>query len=353
MARQIGRRGRAGWGLLGALALVTPLLAACGGAGGGTATSADGLINIRVGLGSGVNDATPFFAAYQEGIFKKEGLNVTYVTLAGGESAMDAALASNQIDLGIGNATQFITDASKKAISGKLVGEFTDQNYAVLGAKGITSVSQLSGKTLGVSSANNGDQMFLEAVLAAEGVDPTAETYLAVGAPASRLSAMSIGRISAIEMPVTEIPAQYESSVILSNTQSPVSFVSDAIFSTTKFLADTAALKKFIAATSEASDWVRANPAAAVTPCELSETTAASCASGIKISLDKATSSPYTWSATTALNPASLKDTLAAIARIVPGAKTLTVNDIADTSIAGTSPMAASGAASSSASASG
>jgi hypothetical protein len=173
-------------------------------------------------------------------------------------------------------------------------------------------------------------------VLAAKGIDPGAESYLALGAPSSRLSALSLGKIAATESPVTSIPASFKSEVILSNTQSPVSFVSDAIFASTSFLSDAFALHKFIAAADQASEWVRANPSAAVKACELSETSAAACASGIQISLDKSQSSPYTWSATTALNPVSLTQTLSAIARVVPQAKGLTVADIADTSIAGT-----------------
>lgn len=340
MARQMGQRRFRGWHLAAGAAAAALLATACGSSPQSASTSSSGTVNIRVGLGSGVNDATPFFAAYDQGFFKKAGLDVTYTTLAGGGAAMDAALASNQIDIGIGNATSFISDEAKKVISGKLIGEFTDRNYAILGAKGITSVSQLKGKTLGVSTLNNGDQMFLEAVLAAKGIDPGAENYLALGAPSSRLSALSLGKVAATESPVTEIPASFKSDVILSNTQSPVSFVSDAIFATTSFLSDTSALHKFIAAASQASEWVRANPGAAVKSCELSETSAAACASGIQISLDKSESSPYTWSATTALNPVSLTETLSAIARVVPQAKGLTVGDIADTSIAGTNPSA-------------
>lgn len=343
MARQMGQRRLRWWQLPAAAALATGLVTACGSSPQTGTTSASHVINIRVGLGSGVNDATPFFAAYQEGFFKKAGLNVTYTTLAGGGTAMDAAFAGGQIDVGIGNATQFISDDAKKVISGKLIGEFTDRNYAILGAKGITSVSQLAGKTLGVSTLDNGDQMFLEAVLAAKGIDPSSESYLALGAPSSRLSALSLGKIAATESPVTEIPASFKSDVILSNTQSPVSFVSDAIFATSSFLPDTTALHKFISAIDEASEWVRAHPSAAVKPCELSETSAAACASGIQISLDNSESSPYTWSATTALDPVSLTQTLAAIARIVPQAKKLTVADIADTAIAGTSASPAAG----------
>lgn len=326
---------------LGGLALG---LAACGSAGGTTSTastgsSATGPAKIAVGITTLGPDQTPFFAAVQQGFFKKAGLDVTWESLAGGDLATDAAINQGSIDLAVGGAIEWISDLANKGISGKLIGEITDQNYDVLAGKGITSISQLKGKTIGISANNGGDAIYLQAVLAHYGITKSDVAYLAVGNPTSRLSALDSGSVAAIELPITDLPPGADQNVLLSAKQSPVSLVSLSIFASSSFLAsDGPALKKFMAALGEGATWVRDNPQAAVSACELSGSTAKACQATISIATNTAQSNKYTWSATGAVNLPGIESTIKATALVTPAVAGLTATGIVDSAVAGTAP---------------
>ena len=314
--------------------------AACSSSGSSSATSgAGGEVTVHVGVTGGSDDATPFYAADKLGYFKDAGLNVDYTLIAGGDTAVSAALSSNSLDVALQSASQWVSDIAKKAVTGKIVGEYTDHNYDILARPGITSVTQLKGKVIGISSQNAGDQIYLEAVLQHYGISPSDVTFLAVGSPTTRLSTLEAGKIDAMEMPVTEVPASAGHYVMLTAAASPVPVVSQAVFANESFIdGNSAALKKFMAAIGRASTWVRGNQAAAVQYCELSQATAAACTTTIKDATNASVSGAYTWSSTWGLNVSGFETTLTAVAAVVPQAKGLTTSDILDTAIAGTKP---------------
>jgi NitT/TauT family transport system substrate-binding protein len=152
-----------------AVLLACGTLAGCGPNGEGAAASG-GLTRIRVAGTDGVNSATPFFVAMHNGYFKDAGLDVTYVTMSGGDAAMAAAINARQIDVGIGSATQWLSDMAKGVVVGRIIGEFTANNYAILATKGIGDPRALKGKIFAVSSRNAGDHLYSQAVLAHFGV---------------------------------------------------------------------------------------------------------------------------------------------------------------------------------------
>lgn len=329
-----------------AAALTTVLAAAlfaasaCGTASGTGSNSADSnSMTINVGVTAGSDDATPFYAADELGYFKAAGLNVHYTLLAGGNTGVSAALSSGSIDVALQSATQWVTDIAKHAVTGKIIGEYTDRDYDILASPGITSPAQLKGKVIGISSRDSGDQVYLEAVLAHYGISPSDVTFLVVGAPPTRLITLTAGKISAMEMPVTEVPDSAKNLVMLSAAQSPVPVVSQAVFANQSYInGSSAALKKFMAAIGRASTWVRANPQAAVKYCEASQATAAECQTTIADATNTSISSDYTWSSTWGLNVPGFQSTIDAVAQVLPAAKSLTTSDILDTSIAGTKP---------------
>ncbi|BBB01346.1 hypothetical protein RVR_8715 [Actinacidiphila reveromycinica] len=324
-----------------AAAAMAMALAACGGGGSGGSsggTTTNGLIKIRVGSSPGNEDATPFFAAQAQGFFKKNGLDVSETDIAGGDTATAAELASKSLDVVIGNASEWIGDIAKKSISGKIIGEYTDQNYVIVARKGITDVSQLKGKTIGISSVGGGDQIYNLAVLSHSGIKSGDIKQLALGGTAARIGALESGRIDATELPTTTVPDELESRIILTGAASPVKLISGAIFARQDLIdSQGAALKKFVTAMGQAADWVRANPKAAVAACQKTGSTAASCAKDISIATGPQ-SNAYTWSSTCAINLPAVQGTLSAVAALVPQVKGLTEKDVADTSFAGTKP---------------
>jgi NitT/TauT family transport system substrate-binding protein len=319
--------------------LLSVALAAFAAAGCGPSDQGDksarsgGPVTIRVAGGDGSAASTPFFAAQKQGFFRDAGLNVTFVTLSGGSTAMDAALSSGAIDVGIASATQLLGDYARGVAPGKIIGELADNNYVILGGDGITNVRQLKGKTFGVSNYNAGDHLYSKAVLAHFGVGPDDVNWLAVGTPGGRLAALEAGKVAGIEMPLTNLPDSAAKRIIVGADNSPFPFISNAIFAREAFLqSNKPALGKFLAAIGKGADWVRAHPADAVPACMESGTSADSCTSAIKTAI--AAKNPYTWSPTSRVNTDAIKAMIPVVAEVVPEARRLTVADVVDTSIA-------------------
>ncbi|HUO23437.1 MAG TPA: ABC transporter substrate-binding protein [Caulobacteraceae bacterium] len=320
----------------GALATIAAAvsLAACGQHADQVGSpNAAGLIPIRVAGAEGINSATPFFVAQQQGFFKDAGLDVSYVTLSGGAAAMAAALKANQLDVALGAASQWMSDQAQGVVSGKIIGEFTDNNYVILGGKGITDVRQLKGKAFAIASRNSGDHLYSEAVLSHYGIAPADVNWLPLGDPATRLGAMMAGRVDGTEMTLSTLPASAKDRVLVSADDSPVPFVSNAIFANDTLLTrNKPALQKFLAAIGKASDWIKAHPDAAIPACQVSGSDVAGCK--IAIQVGTTTKNPYTWSSTTKVNTAAIQSMIPIVAAAAPQAKALTVGDIVDTTVA-------------------
>lgn len=295
--------------------------------------NADGLISFKVAGSEGISSATPLFVAMQLGYFKQAGLDVTYTSLSSGATAMAAAMKTGAINVGLGSATQWIGDTARGALKGKLVGEFTDNNYVILGGNGIHDVRQLKGKSFAISSQNAGDHLYSKTVLSHLGVDPDTVTWLQMGEPSARLTALTSGRIDATEMPLTALPPSARDRVLVSVEASPVPFVSNAIYVSQPLLdANKGAVTKFLAAIGKASDWIRAHPDQAIKACQQSGSTAKACEGTISTALTS--KSPYTWSSTTRVNVEGIKTMLPIIGTTVPQAKTMKIEDIVDPSVA-------------------
>jgi NitT/TauT family transport system substrate-binding protein len=297
----------------------------------------DGTVAIKVAGYEGINSATPFFVAQKQGYFKDAGLDVTYVTLASGAAAMAAALNAGEVDIGLGAASQWIGDVAQGVAPGKIIGELTDNNYVILGGKGIIDVKQLKGKIFAVSTVNSGDHLYSQAVLNHFGIAPTEVTWLAMGDPASRMSALRAGKVDATEMTLTNLQPELEKQIIVGADQSPVPFVANAIYARQATLdANKPALRRFLAAMGKAADWIRQHPDDAVPACQESGSSKEACQNTIKVAISSR--NPYTWSSTMRVNDDGIKDMLPIVAAVVPQAKTLTVADVVDVSVAQKAP---------------
>ena len=315
----------------GAVAIALALVAAS--CGQKDSAKSGGAVAIKVAGYEGINSATPFFVAQRQGYFKDAGLDVSYVTLASGAAAMAAALNAGEVDVGLGAASQWIGNVAQGVAPGRIIGELTDNNYVILGGKGITDVKQLKGKIFAVSTINSGDHLYSQAVLNHFGITPTDVTWLAMGDPASRMSALRAGKVDATEMTLTNLPPELQSQVIVSADQSPVPFVANAIYARQAMLdANKPALQRFLAAMGKAADWIRQHPDDAVPACQESGSSKEACQNTIKVAVSS--KNPYTWSSTMRVNDDGIADMLPIVAAVVPQAKSLKVADVVDNSIA-------------------
>jgi NitT/TauT family transport system substrate-binding protein len=294
---------------------------------------AAGLVHIRVAGFEGITSATPLFVAQQQGYFKEADLDVTYITMSSGATAMAAALRAGEIDVGLGGASQWITDTARGAIKGKLIGELTDNIYVIAAGKGITDPRQLKGKIFAVSNRNGGDALYSQAALAKLGVAVGDIVWMQMGDPAARLGALIAGKVDATEVSLTSLPPRLKSQILVSIEQSPVTFVSSAIYARQPLLdANKSALTKFLAAMGKGADWARAHPAEAIPACLESGGSKEVCETTIKVASQS--TNPYTWSSTSRLNVPGIEGMLPIIGAVVPQVKSMKIADITDSSVA-------------------
>jgi NitT/TauT family transport system substrate-binding protein len=310
---------------------------------GATASSGSGTVSLTFGDLSPNTNLTPVYAAEDQGLFKAAGLDVTIQKFTGGGASSVAALATGAVQIASGGPTNFVGDMAKKVISGKVFAELLDSNYDIVVPKNITSVAQLKGKVLGVSGANSADAIFLAATLEHYGITPSQVTTITAGTTSERLTALSTGKIQAIADADTERPAEKNvGKVLIPSEDNPIKVPGVTFFASDSYLASSSpTLKRFMAVVDKAVVWVKkpANETTAVSDCEQgSGATAAACQQTIAASKDTSMAGRWTWSATSALNPAGIKEAIAATSILVPQAKSLSLSDVADTSITGTSP---------------
>jgi NitT/TauT family transport system substrate-binding protein len=181
------------------LALV---LSACGGSastGGGGSSNAPVNLKIMVG-GLSKQIYLPNMLTQRLGYFQQEGLNVTLIDEASGQSSEDQVLAG-QVDAGSGsyNHTIELQAAGKnmECVVQLNVAPGEAEVVASSKAASITSAADLAGKNLGVTELGSGTQTLTKAILQKAGKDPNSAHWIPVGAGDTFIAAMQQGKIDA------------------------------------------------------------------------------------------------------------------------------------------------------------
>ncbi|WP_127491013.1 ABC transporter substrate-binding protein [Paenibacillus glycanilyticus] len=191
--------------LLGAVLLLTSMLAACG-SNGGQAASSEGQVTVKIGLLKNVTHA-PGFVALKKGYFQDQfGKNAKIeVTAFDNGSDFSTAIATNQIDLGYvgpGPAiNQYLKSKNFRIISG------SNNGGAVLIAgkdAGIKSVKDLTGKTVSIPTKGSTNEISLRLLLQQEGLKVATDksgVQIITRAPADTLVAMRQKEVDATLIP--------------------------------------------------------------------------------------------------------------------------------------------------------
>jgi ABC-type nitrate/sulfonate/bicarbonate transport system substrate-binding protein len=208
-------------------------------------------------------------------------------------------------------------------------------------SKEITDFSQLRGKTVGLSAPNSADYVFLVATLQHYGIAPNEVTFITSGSPINRLAAVSAGVVQVTAgLNAQRADETKAGTILLKSGDNPVGFPQVMFVANSDLLANhKPLLKKFVTVMQQATAWMKANPADAAALCAKTiGATVEVCGPAIALDFDRSVSSPYTWSSTYAINVDGVKSALAVMGTLDASTKSLTVDDIADTSIAGTKP---------------
>lgn len=318
-------------------------VAACGSSGGSSSGSsgAKATSTVRFGVLSPNANLAPVYVAAAEGFFKKAGLDVEITNFSGGGASSSAALASGAVDVASGGPGSFIGSIAKKAIHGKIFAQLMDQSYDLISAKGIDSVSDLKGKTIGISGGNSNDQIYLVALLKDKGISKDDVTFLNTGNPSNRYAALAAGKIDATaQSSSTRSVSENTGTVLVKAESSPIRNPGQVFYVDQNYLdKNKATLKSFMKVVYSTVDWIKNNQDKAAAACaKESGAPVATCTEVIKFSLDKSIAGKYTWSSTFALDPVGIEQTIKATAILIPEAAKLKVSDVMDTSITGKTP---------------
>lgn len=182
------------------------ILSACGNSGTTTTTTtANGTtttithLKIMVG-GLSKQIYLPNMLTQQLGYFQQEGLDVTLIDEASGQSSEDQVLAG-QVDAGSGSYNHTIElQAAGKQMEAVVLLNVAPGEAEIVSAKAasqIHSVADLKGKNLGVTELGSGTQTLTTALLHKVGITPDQVHFVPVGAGDTFIAALQQGKIDA------------------------------------------------------------------------------------------------------------------------------------------------------------
>jgi NitT/TauT family transport system substrate-binding protein len=180
------------------LAALMLFVAGCGsGAAPANAGAAQGVRTIKIAVGATTAASIPLWVGMDKGIFAKHNIDVQMITLSGTKAPPALASGSVQIsDSGISDLAGAIVAGSPITIVGTT---YPYQFFRMYGQKGMTSPSQLAGKTIAASSAGSASDTAIESAMAASGLQRGKDykvTY--IGDNGARSAALQKGVVDAI-----------------------------------------------------------------------------------------------------------------------------------------------------------
>lgn len=182
-----------------AAAIISMLvLAACGGTANG---SGGGNVSLKIMVG-GLSKQIylPNMLTQRLGYFTQQGLNVTLIDEASGQSSEDQVLAG-QVDAGSGSYNHTLELQAKgknmECVVQMGIAPGEAEMVSAKEAGSIHSVADLKGKYLGVTELGSGTQTLTTALLAKAGIAADQVHFVPVGAGDTFIAAMQQGRIDA------------------------------------------------------------------------------------------------------------------------------------------------------------
>lgn len=161
----------------------------------------------------------PLQVADKMGFFAANGVKIEAV-LAGSSAAVAQQLAAGSADIGTVSTTQVIEAIQGGAPLVEVLRNVVTTPYTVVGRKGITSMTQLKGKTIMIGGPNDITRVMMDTVMAAYKYKPEDYIYTYAGAPAERYAALTAGAIDAtVVLPPITFRAESEGFPILDDVQ--------------------------------------------------------------------------------------------------------------------------------------
>jgi NitT/TauT family transport system substrate-binding protein len=184
--------------------------------------------HITVGALPVIDDAG-LYLANKLGYFKQEGLTVTIAPVTQSTQAIPDMLHGSIAIISGANYVSFFEAQAKGTVSFKVLAEgVTCQpdtfGVAALPSSGISKPADLAGKTVAVNLLNNIQTLTLNAVLKADGVNPSSVHYIVIPFPnmIAALKAHQVNAISAVQPFLTGAEATDGAKQVVSSCDGPV-----------------------------------------------------------------------------------------------------------------------------------
>jgi ABC-type nitrate/sulfonate/bicarbonate transport system substrate-binding protein len=191
-----------------------------GAATGGTASTSTNAnsgatTSITVGTSGATGVYLPLYVGVQSGLFQKYGLNVTVQTLT--PAAVTAAVLSNNINIGWDGPG--LVGGILSNPSAKVVATFGPTAFYLYAKKGTTSVSDLKGQTVAVTTPGGAIDGAVRAAITKAGLKPGVDVKVAyLQTNSAALAAVETGSVQAAGVsPPTSIQATQAGMVDLEN----------------------------------------------------------------------------------------------------------------------------------------
>nr|WP_274636459.1 ABC transporter substrate-binding protein [Microbacterium bovistercoris] len=167
--------------------------AACSGSATASGPDADGLLTVRLPDATEYNSLALRYGA-EHGIFKEEGLKVEWVQT----NDLVVSAGSGDVTIAFGPTTTHLKAAASGAPI-RIVGAGfrTKGPFWLIARKGIDSIDELKGKTIGIAVPGSGLETYALAILKAHGIDADQVTTVADGVYDTAYGAVTTGKVDA------------------------------------------------------------------------------------------------------------------------------------------------------------
>jgi ABC-type nitrate/sulfonate/bicarbonate transport system substrate-binding protein len=223
---------------------------------------------IRYGAPTATPDITTIgvYFALENGLFKREGLEVQVSRYAGSTTAMRALLSGDADVIETGGDTALLAMESGAKID-ILLSPVARSTDVVVAKAAVGGLADMKGKTFAVSSPGSPGDVLGRLLFQRQGVDPGQIQFVALGAPTDRIRALLGGKVDAtsgtilVLEPVLEAISKGEVKVLASmGDQFPAIPLSYIVANEAYIKGQRDAMVRFIKAYVEGLRWAQANP---------------------------------------------------------------------------------------------
>ena len=208
------------------------------------------------------NTNLPTAVARGAGFFKEEGLEVRPIILSSSGPIMMALLMSGQTDLVVAGAVAILRGISHGAPVVGVSGYLNRISYSLMSVKGLKTVGDLKGKTIGITGVGGMGEFTVVEALRRNGLVRDRDfTVLNIeGGPAARMAALKSGKVHAV--PLTwgqRVQAEKEGYVLLLDTREALPELPSTIVASTRQFASSNPDKvvRFLRAVGKAMELIR------------------------------------------------------------------------------------------------